>query len=125
MELVPYIPIEVRDIPILFEIVRADFSVLLGLCALYMHGLIVNNVTNRLRLRVVLRDITGEYVDTWAIPLVRFGYHLHGPFATPRHIFYTTAQLKELQKQFAHPSAQKLYQLLKGATINDVTPKCW
>lgn len=39
--------------------------------------------------------------------------------ATPT--FYTTEQLTKIDRQFAHPSAEKLYQLLRRARTEDTT----
>ena len=80
-------------------------------------------MTNRLHCRIILNERTGEYVDTWSILLMRLGDLLHFLLATPRYTSYSTAQLRKLHKPIAHPSAQKLYQLLKVAGIDAVTPK--
>ena len=41
----------------------------------------------------------------------------------PESIFYTSAQLLKLHRNFAHPSSQTLYNLLERAGLEIVTPK--
>ena len=51
------------------------------------------------------------------------GDHLYVPLSTPIQFFYTMTQLQKLHKKFAHPSATKLYDLLKAAGTKALTPK--
>ena len=104
------------------DIVSVDVPALLGLDVLDGEGLYADNVTNRLVHRQVISR-PGEllfYKDRWSVPLVRHDNHLCAKMRFPRSTFYTTAQLQKMHRQFAHPSAGKLYSLLKQAGLEAV-----
>lgn len=63
---------------------------------------------------------TLNYKDLWSVPLIRHDSHLYAEMNFPRYTFYSTAQLRKLHRQFAHPSAGKLYNLLERAGIEAV-----
>ena len=64
-----------------------------------------------------------RFEDIWKIKHTRKDDHLYVPLSTPIQLFYTMAQLGKLHKQFAHPSAIKLFNLLKSAGTRAVTSK--
>ena len=64
-----------------------------------------------------------EYCDEWSMPLHGVDSHLYAKMSIPSQIFYTSAQLRKLHRQFCHPLAEKLYNLLKTAGVEAVTPK--
>ena len=114
-----------RDIPVLMDIVPVDVPALLGLDVLDSEQLYACNVTNRLVHRAVLSR-PGEplqYEDRWSVPLTRQNGHLYARMRFMNYTFYTTAQLQKLHRQFAHPSAGKLYNLLKRAGLEAVDSK--
>ena len=104
-----------RDVLVLVDIVPVDVPELLGLFVLDSKQLYACNVTNRLVLCAVLPR-PGEplqYEDKWSVPLTRQNGHLYALMDFMHYTFYTTAQLHKLHRRFAHPSAGKLYNLLK------------
>ena len=110
-------PASIRHISVLMDIVPVDIPALLGLDVLDSESLYADNVTNRLVHRCVL-SLPGEpseYEDRWSAPLSRHDNHLYAQMEFPDYTFYTIAQLKKMHQQFAHPSAEKLYNLLKTA----------
>ena len=118
-------PAHVRKIPVLMDIVPVDVPALLGLDVLDTEQLYADNVTNRLVHREILSK-QGEplaYKDRWHVPLIRQNGHLYAQMSFPCFTFYTAAQLEKLHRQFAHPSAGKLYNLLKRAGLEAVDAK--
>ena len=111
-----------RPIPVLLDIVPVDVPALLGLDVLDAEGLYADNVTNR----IVHRHVTSKpgeplsYQDLWCMPLIRYDGHLYAGMCFPTTTFYTVKQLEKLHRQFAHPSAEKLYNLLKTAGLKAV-----
>ena len=95
---------------------------LLGLDILDGEQLYADNAANRL----IHRQIDSrhseplKYPDFWSIPLDRFDNHLYAKMEFPYNAFYTTAQLPKMLLNFAHPSAEKLYKLLKTAGLEAV-----
>ncbi len=65
---------------------------------------------------------TLKYRETWFIHLRRFDNHLYAPMSFPAHWLYKSAQLLKLHRQYAHASADKLYNLLKRVGTEAVTP---
>ena len=115
-------PANISPIHVLMDIVPVHIPALLGLGVLDGECLYADNVTNRLVHRHVLSR-TGEqlqYEDLWSVPLTRHQGHLYARMDFPHCMFYTTAQLKKLHRQFADPSADKLYNLLKIAGLEAV-----
>ena len=125
VELILPTPGSVRDVPILMDVVDIDIPALLGLDVLDGNNLFVDNVTGHLWNRIVTCNEPLRFKDRWKIKLIRKGEHLYVPLKAPIQSFYTMAQLRKLHKQFAHPSAVKLYDLLKAAGLKAITPKSW
>ena len=64
------------------------------------------------------------FVEKWSIPLERStSNHLFAPVQFPVRAYFTRTQLNYLHKQFFHPSATKLYNLIKKARPEEVTPE--
>ena len=57
----------------------------------------------------------------WLDPLKRVDVHVYVEMVLPTYMFYTIQQLEKLHRLFAHPSADKLYKLLKRAGREHVT----
>ena len=114
-----------QPIAVSMDIVPVDVLALLGLDVLDSERLYADNVTNCVVHREVIskEDEPLEYKDRWYVPLIRADGHLYAKMCFPRHVFYTTAQLQKLHRQFAHPSAEKLYNLIKRAGIEAVNSK--
>ena len=113
------IPSPRRSIPVLIDIVEVNVPALLGLDVLDSERLYACNVTNKLFHRRILSKEGDplEFVDMWCTPLTRHDNHLYAEMLFPSCMFYTAAQLKRFHLQFAHPSAGKLYNLLKKAGL--------
>ena len=99
------------------DIVSVNVPALLGLDVLDSEELIADNVTNRLIHRHVVSRAQGliKYDDKWSMPLQRHDNHLYAAMSFPQYLFYSTVQLEKMHRQFAHPSASKLFNLLKRA----------
>ena len=113
--------------PILVEVdvVATDVQALLGLDVLDNESLVVDSVTNRLIKRVSFtRDdgSTGVH-DEWSIPVRRHKGHIYAAIDCPHELFFTKAHLLKMHRSFLHPSAQKLYNLLKRARPENATPE--
>ena len=118
-------PPTVPDIPVLMDIVPVNVPALLGLDILDSEELYADNVTNRLVHRHVVSNNNGilQYLDKWHVPLSRHDNHLYAAMSFPHFLFYTTTQLEKMHRQFAHPSASKLFNLLKRAGTEAVDAK--
>ena len=64
-----------------------------------------------------------RFEDIRKIKLVRKGDPLYVPLSTLIEVFYAMVQLRKLHKQFAHPAATKLYDLLKTVETKSITLK--
>jgi hypothetical protein len=91
------------------EIVDTDIPLLLGLD--FMDGMKVNanTLTNRL-----------ESCEGWSFPLTRFGGHIYLDWSELHNTMFNESQLEKLHRQFYHPSADKLYNLIKRARPDQV-----
>ena len=108
-------------IAFLMYIVPVNF-LLLGLDVLDGKCLYADNVTNRLEHREILSG-RGEnlyYKDRWSVLLSRFDNYLYAKMKLRNHTFYTTAQLHKMHQNFGHPSARKLFNLLRTGGIEAV-----
>ena len=102
-------------IPVTLEVVDVEIPPLLGLDVLYENNLLVDNITNHILSRIVTNKDPVGFEVIWKIRLIKKGDHLYARLFTPIQLFYTILQLRKLHKQFVHPSATKLYNLLKAA----------
>ena len=130
-------PPDFPDIMVLMDIVPVNIAALLGLDVLDSESLYADNVTNRLIHRqVTSRTSTDLSIrDTWSVPIFCHDDHLYDIMSLLPTYFYTTDQLNKLHKQFADPSATKLYNLLRHAglkavnketleRLNEIVAKC-
>jgi transposase InsO family protein len=90
------------------EVVDADIPLLLGLDFMDHMKVTANTLTNQL-----------ESADGWTLPLSRHGGHIYVEWDDLHATMFSTAQLQKLHRQFFHPSADKLYNLLKRSRPKD------
>lgn len=124
------IPLSVpRGIPQVFvelDIVDADIPALLGMDVMDKESLTHCTVSNRLIKRIVHKDSNGTeiFVDDWYVPMVRSrSNHLYAEMHLSTAMYFTRTQLSRLHRQFFHPSAQKLFNLMKRARPEEATPE--
>jgi hypothetical protein len=60
-----------------------------------------------------------EGADGWTLSLVRYGGHIYVEWDDLHATMFSTAQLQELHGQFFHPSADKIYNVLKRSRPED------
>lgn len=110
---------------VLMGIVRFNVPPLLGLDLLDAEQLYAPNLTNRLFHLEVYPSINGvvPYEVKWYAQITRVNDHLYTQMTFPTQPFDTTAQLKRFHLQFSHPTETKLYNLLKRAGLEAVTPE--
>ena len=110
-------PPNFRPIHVLMDIVTVDIPALLEVDVLDGETLCAENVTNRLVHRQILSgpEELLKYEDTSNVPVIRYKGHLYARMNFPRCSFYTSAQLNKMHRHFGHPSADKLFNLLKIA----------
>ena len=97
------------------DVVKADIPALLGLDVLDREFLMADTVANRLTKRGVAQD-NGScfYFDEWHVTLLRSkSGHVYVEMDCSTSMMFTKSQLTKLHKQFFHPSAEKLFNLLK------------
>ena len=116
---VPLIPVEL-------DVVQADVPALLGMDILDREGLIADTVANCLTKRVKVSSETGlvQCVDEWSTSLdIAPSKHAYAKMSFSFGTFFARSQLWKLHKQFFHPSAQKLFNLLRKARPEEATPE--
>ena len=113
----------ITKIMVLMDIIPVNVLALLGLDVLDAEQLYVNDVNNRLVHRRKLNRSRGgfEYVDQLSMPINSHVYNLYSNMCFPPRTIYSTAQRLKLHPQFAHPSAEKLYALVRRAGLKSVT----
>jgi len=119
-------PSNVPRVYVEMDVVDADIPALLGLDVLDRERLVADTVFNGLARRVWVKKVNGRdiYIDEWFVPLVRSSSgHVYVSMDIGQHTFFSVAQLQRLHRQFYHPSAEKLFQLLRKARPEDVTPE--
>ena len=110
-------------IPVILDVVDVEIQELLGLVVLDENNLLVDNVTNHLWSRIIANNDLLRFEHIWKIKLIRKGDHLYVPLSTSIQLFYTMEQKGKLHKQFSHPSATKLCDLLKTGGTKTIAPK--
>jgi hypothetical protein len=90
--------------------VDADIPLLLGLDFMDNMNVTANTLTNRLESR-----------EGWSLPLTRHGGHVYLEWEQLHATMFSSEQLRKLHRQFFHPSADKLYNLLKRARPEDAS----
>ena len=120
-------PTGVGNIYVPMDVVSADVPGLLGLDILDKYKMTHDTVCKRLVKKTVLSS-TDEYVmdlEDWSVPLVRFDGHCYPDIAVTTDVMFSRSTLEKLHRQFVHPSADKLYKLLKKARPEDIKPDTW
>lgn len=105
------------------DVVNADIPALLGLDVLDREALMADTVANRLTKRCLAQN-EGScfYFDDWHVPLLRSkSGHVYVAMECSASVMFTRSQLSKLHKQFFHPSAEKLFNLLKKARPEEST----
>lgn len=104
---------------IVLDIVEPEIPALLGMNVLDRHRLVADTVFHRLARRSAceLEDGRMTYIDERFIPLIR------APSRDVYVPFDKGAQLHKLHRQFFHPSAGKLFNLLRKARPEHATPE--
>ena len=120
IELAVKTPDHIPPINDMLDVVEVDIPALLGLDLLDGHGLVIDNVTNRLWKRIVVSYDPLKFIDELSMGLRRMNDHIYVQVHVPNCTFYTTQQLKKLHRQFAHPSTTKLYTQLQRAGLEAV-----
>ena len=100
------IPTPTHTIQETIDIVRCNVPLLLSLEFLDRNKLQVLNVTDELQ----------SVKENWFLPLTRKKGHICLTWNPIFRDYYTKAELNRLHKSFAHPSARKLYDLLRRAS---------
>jgi len=106
------------------EIVEADIPLLLGLDFMDNMQVMANTLENRL-----------ESIEGWTLPLTRYDGHIYLEWEDLYVTMFSSAQLRKLHRQFFHPSADKLYNLLRRsrpgeaneetrAMLKEITESC-
>ena len=102
------------------DVVSADVPFLIGLDALDENRLQILTVASQLQ-HVPVDDST----KSWRLPLLRNGGHICLPFVPIREecvSFYTRVQLERLHRSLYHPSAEKMFALLRRADPDKLEP---
>nr|AHF58602.1 polyprotein [Chondrus crispus] len=92
------------------DVVEHDIPLLIGLDALDRFGLYVNNV----------QDMLVHDNSRWTIPLERKKGHLYYTWGEDE-VLFTVSELKRMHQGFYHPSAEKLFNLIRRADPRDAT----
>ena len=111
-------PPGVTPVPVVMDVVQADIPPLLGIDILDKESLIADTVSNRLQKRTFFNGQKGEkeYMDAWSVPLCRAeSGHVYADMDWSNSVFFSRAQLAKLHRQFFHPSATKIFNLLRRA----------
>lgn len=121
-------PPGVRTIIVHSEIVCADVPALLGLYVLDSNHLSSDTTFNLLakRTRLINDDGTVVYIDKWSVPLFRGSRkHVYACIGnkTAVDILFTRSKLVRLHLHFFHPSAEKLFNILRRARPDEATPQ--
>lgn len=106
------------------DIVGADIPALLDMDIIDREALTPCTLTNRLakRSKYTTRDGEEAFVDEWYIPLTRSKRnHLHVERFFPAKVLVTRARLQKLHRHLFHPSAQKLFNLIKSSRPEHAT----
>jgi Reverse transcriptase (RNA-dependent DNA polymerase) len=101
-------PVGIRSLQV--DVVDADIPLLLGLDFMDNMNVTANTLTNRLESR-----------EGWSLPLTRHGGHVYLEWEQLHATMFSSEQLRKLHRQFFHPSADKLYNLLKRARPEDAS----
>jgi hypothetical protein len=112
------LPTPEGNIPITLENFDGDVRLLVGLDVLDRHRLVPNNVDDVLELRTAMKEGTDVSDVVWRIPLVRRHGHLYIE-GFVRVCNFSHSELQTLHKHYLHPSADRLYNILRWARPNE------
>ena len=90
-----------------------DVPILLSLQDMDSLGIYFDNLTNRLH-----HKVSNEYES-----IERFYGHPFYKWSNMMQCFYTESELRRLHRRFGHPGTDKLFNLLKEADVQAVSPK--
>lgn len=93
------------------DVINADIPFLLGIDVLDNQQMYADNTENKL--------VSKRY--GWTLPIIRRNRHLYITWPI-RKIYYTRAELYKLHHHFYHPSASKLYNLLRRTNPSKLNP---
>ena len=119
-------PTGIPPMPVEIDIVIADFPPLLGLDVLDREKLIPDIAYNVLAKRHRAKTEKNEtvYIEDWCVPMWRSpSRHCYVSMGLDFDTNFTRAQLHKLHLQLHHPSAGKLYNLLRRSRPEDTTPE--
>jgi len=121
-------PAGVRTVPVDIDVVVADIPPLLGLDVIDRERLTPDVAFNSLakRRREERTNDTPIFIEEWSVPMWRAASrhsYVALSISRPTHpTLFTRTQLQKLHRQFFHPSAEKLYNLLKRSRPEATTP---
>ena len=92
------------------DVVSADVPLLIGIDTLDKFKLVADNVRNILECRT----------QQWSLPITRLHGHMYITW-DPCTVLFTRNELKRIHKHMWHPSASKLYNILKRTHPKDTT----
>jgi len=118
-------PAGVGTVAVEIDVVAADIPPLLGLDVIDRESLTPDVAFNVLakRRRKTTADGTPIYIEEWSIPMWRAASrHSYVALSISHPTYFTRTQLQKLHRQFFHPSAEKLYNLLRRTRPENTTP---
>ena len=116
-------PPGVPSIPVELDVVQADIPALLEMDIFDKESITPCTASNRLIKKIPFeKDGKKIYIEEWSAPLRRSSSgHMYAEMHFPTSMFFTQTQLHKIHRHFLHPSAQKLFNLLKRARPEDPT----
>lgn len=122
------VPINQSPVYVELDVVSADIPALMGMDVLDRESLTPCTISNQLMKRILVgtdsKTGTPQFCDIWNVPLQRSkSQHLYAKMDLMASTYFTRTQLLKLHKQFYHPSAQKLFNLLKKARPQEASPE--
>lgn len=106
------IPVPSSFICLKVDVVQADVPFLLGLDALDLCKFFYNNLTDEL----ICPSLS------WKLKVKRKLGHAYLEWKKEHQLLFTKSELIKLHRAFSHPNTEKLYNLLKRARPQDLTP---
>ena len=113
-------------IHVVMDVVTADIPALLGLDLMDQESLTPCVVSGRFIKRAYHQLENGEktYFDEWSVPSFRSkSNHIYVKISMPINAHFSRAQLMKIHRNFYHPSAGKLFNLLLKSRPEDATPE--
>ena len=119
-------PPGIPTIKVMMDVVPPDIPALMGMDVLDQESLTPDTVENRLvkKIPVKKQDGTFQYMEQWHVPMYRSkSNHLYVDMDFPISMRYTKSQLSKPHKNFFHPAADKLFNLLRKSKPEEATPE--